>query len=280
MKLCRADKVLLAGGAAALGSAALFGPTAISLGVPIGALGALLADGIFRPASAVLYPTVVRGRSDRAQVALTFDDGPDPEVTPAVLDAMAEFQARATDFVIGRHLEKHPALGERLLREGHELGNHSWRHSYLQNFYRTAGHGQEIDRCSQLIKTLTNSTIEPLYRPPIGLKSPPMARAAQQRKLTAVAWSVHSRDTRARDAHAIANRVLARIRPGDIVLLHDGHDQDQRHRPQIRRALPMLLQGLRERGLTSVPVSELLADTLSPTANRFKIETLPDPRPE
>jgi peptidoglycan/xylan/chitin deacetylase (PgdA/CDA1 family) len=273
LKLCRADKLLLAGGAATLGSAALLGPTALGLGLPAGVLAALLADGIFRPASSVLYPTLVRGRSDRAQVALTFDDGPDPEVTPAVLDSLAEFQARATFFVIGRHLEKQLALGERLLREGHELGNHSWRHSYLQNFYRGAKHAEEIDRCARLIKTLTHSRSEPLYRPPIGLKSPPMARAAHRRKLTVVAWSIHSRDTLARDAQAIANRVLARIRPGDIVLLHDGHDQEQRHRPQICRALPLLLQGLRQRGLTSVPVSELLADTLpatpAPTAARL-----------
>lgn len=265
LKLCRADRFLLASGAVALGSAATFGPSGLSLGIPAGAYGLLLADGIFRPASPILYPTLIRGRSDRPQVALTFDDGPDPEITPAVLDLLADCQARATFFVIGRSLEKNPALAERMCREGHELGNHSWQHSHFQNFYSAAGHGEEIDRCAQLIKTLAHTTRDPLYRPPVGLKSPAMARAAHKRNLTVVAWSIHSRDTIARNPRVIAAGVLARIQPGDIVLLHDGHDQEQRHRPQIRQALPLLLQGLRQRGLTSVPVSELADDTLPAT---------------
>jgi peptidoglycan/xylan/chitin deacetylase (PgdA/CDA1 family) len=265
LKLCRADKFLLAGGATVLGSAAVFGPTALGLGLPAGAMALLMADGVFRPESSVFYPTVVRGRSERAQVALTFDDGPDPEVTPAVLDALAEHQARATFFVIGRYLEKNSTLAERMLKEGHELGNHSWQHSHFQNFYPAAGHAREIDRCSQLIRSLTKSAAEPLYRPPVGLKSPAMARVATRKNLTVVAWSIHGRDTFNRPAHAIAEQILARIQPGDIVLLHDGHDRDHRHRAHIQQAMPLLLQGLRERGLASVPVSELLADTLPAT---------------
>ena len=246
-----------------LGSAVAFGPGALSIGVPFGAHALLMLDGIFRPASPVLYPTLVRGRSDKPQVSLTFDDGPDPEITPRLLDMLAEHEARATFFVIGRQLEKSLAIGKRMLDEGHELGNHSWQHSRLQNFYSTAGHGVQIDRCSQLIKSLTGHEHDPLYRPPVGLKSPAMARAAHKRKLRAVAWSIHSRDTIMRDAKAIVRNVLSRIRPGDIVLLHDGHDLDNRHRPIIHEIVPLLLQGMRERGLQSVPVSELSADTLS-----------------
>ena len=263
MNLCRADKFSIASGAAVLGSTVAFGPGALSIGLPFGAHALLMLDGIFRPASPVLYPTLVRGRSDKPQVSLTFDDGPDPEITPRLLDMLAEHEARATFFVIGRQLEKSLAIGKRMLDEGHELGNHSWQHSRLQNFYSTAGHGVQIDRCSQLIKSLTGDEHDPLYRPPVGLKSPAMARAAHKRKLTAVAWSIHSRDTIIRDAKAIARNVLSRIRPGDIVLLHDGHDLDNRHRPIIHEIVPLLLQGLRERGLQSVPVSELSADTLS-----------------
>ncbi|MDY6944607.1 MAG: polysaccharide deacetylase family protein [Pseudomonadota bacterium] len=265
MNLCRADKLLLASAAVTAGSAAAFGPTALGLGLPLAAHALMMADGVFRPASALLYPTLVRGRTDRPQVALTFDDGPDPQITPAVLDILAEYHARATFFVIGRYLDKQRALGERLHREGHELGNHSWQHSHLQNFYSAAGHGAEIDRCAQLIKTVTHSQREPLYRPPIGLKSPPMARAAHKRNLKVVAWSIHSRDTLARDPRAIATGVVSRSRPGDIVLLHDGHDREQRQRPLILQVLPLLLQGLRERGLSSVTVSELSGETLPAT---------------
>ena len=118
----------------------------------------------------------------------------------------------------------------RALREGHELGNHSWMHSYFQNFYRTDQQQSDVERSTRLIQELSGSDAEPLYRPPVGLKSPPLARVAHARKLTVVAWSLHSRDTMARDSDATAARVLSRIAPGDIVLMHDGHERDDKHR--------------------------------------------------
>lgn len=257
-KLCRADKMLLTGGAALLSSSTLFGVTPLAVGIPAGALAALLADGVFRPSSGVFYPTICHGPRDRPQVALTFDDGPDASVTPAVLDALAEYRAHATFFVIGRHLQQHAAIAERAVAEGHELGNHSWTHSYLQNFYSAARHAADIDSTTQLIKRICGTSTTPLYRPPLGLKSPPLARVAQAQRLRIVAWSLHTRDTLYRDAAALAARTLERIQPGDIVLMHDGHDRPERRRPLIARALPLILRGLQQRGLQSVPVSRLL----------------------
>ncbi len=256
MSLCRADKVLLAGGAAVLGSSALL--TAAPLAITSAAFLVVLTDGIFRPSSSVLYPTISHGPRDRPCVALTFDDGPDPQVTPSILESLAHCGARATFFVIGRHLEKHRDIAIRALREGHELGNHSWMHSYFQNFYRTGHQHLDVDRGTRLIQELSGSTAEPLYRPPVGLKSPALARVAHVRKLRVVAWSLHSRDTLARDPDATAARVLSRIMPGDIVLMHDGHERDGRHRGVAAAALPQILRGLRERGLSCVTVSQLL----------------------
>ena len=132
LSFCRADKFLIAGGALVLGTSAL--PIVPPLAVASAAFLAVFADGIFRPSSSVLYPTISHGPRDRPRVALTFDDGPDPEVTPSILETLAASQARATVFTIGRHLEKYRDLAARALREGHELGNHSWTHSYFQNF--------------------------------------------------------------------------------------------------------------------------------------------------
>lgn len=226
--------------------------------MPLSLCLAVLTDGIFRPSSSVLYPTLSHGPRDRPRVALTFDDGPDPQVTPSILDALAGAGARATFFVIGRHLEKHRDVGLRALSEGHELGNHSWMHSYFQNFYRTDQQQSDVERSTRLIQELSGSTAEPLYRPPVGLKSPPLARVAHARKLTVVAWSLHSRDTLSRDPDATAARVLSRIAPGDIVLMHDGHEREGKHRGVAAAALPLILRGLRERGLSCVTVSELL----------------------
>ena len=257
MSLCRADKVLLAGGAAVLGSSALLTATPLAVGASAAFL-AVLTDGIFRPSSSVLYPTISHGPRDRPRVALTFDDGPDPEVTPSILDTLDAAGARATFFVIGRHLQRHRHIATRALREGHELGNHSWMHSYFQNFYRTDQQQSDVERSTRLIQELSGSDAEPLYRPPVGLKSPPLARVAHARKLKVIAWSLHSRDTLARDVDATAARVLSRITAGDIVLMHDGHDREGRHRRLAAAALPLILRGLRERGLSSVTVSELL----------------------
>jgi peptidoglycan-N-acetylglucosamine deacetylase len=257
MSLCRADKVLLAGGAAVLGSTALLPATPLALGASA-ALLAVITDGIFRPSSSVLYPTISHGPRDRPQVALTFDDGPDPQVTPSLLDTLRSSGARATFFVIGRHLEKHRDIGNPALQEGHELGNHSWMHSRFQNFYRTRRTEADVDRSTRLIQELCGSTAEPLYRSPVGLKSPAIARVAHVRKLTIVAWSLHSRDTMTRDPRVVAARVLSSVMPGDIVLMHDGHDRADVHRTVAAAALPEILRGLRERGLSAVTVSELL----------------------
>jgi peptidoglycan-N-acetylglucosamine deacetylase len=256
VSLCRADKVLLAGGAL-LGSSALLTATPFAVGASAAFL-AVLTDGIFRPSSSVLYPTISHGPRDRPEVALTFDDGPDPEVTPAVLDALGGAAARATFFVIGRLLEKHRHIGLRALQEGHEVGNHSWMHSHFQNFYRTDHQESDVDRSTRLIQELSGSTIDPLYRPPVGLKSPALARVAHARDLKVIAWSLHSRDTFARDPEVVATRVLSRITPGDIVLMHDGHEHAGKHRPLAATALPHILSGLRARGLRCVTVSELL----------------------
>lgn len=250
--------MLLAGGAALIGSAVAFGASVTSIAIPAAAVAGLLADGIFRPSSGVLYPTVTHGPRNRPEIALTFDDGPEPGSTAAVLDMLAAHHARATFFVIGRHLERCLPLGERIVAEGHELGNHSWQHAYTQNFYGMQRQTADIQRTAALIQSITGSNTLPLYRPPVGLKSPELARAAHRMQLKVVAWSVHSRDTFAKNAARVAARVLAAVQPGDIVLLHDGHQTAGQRRYAALEALPMILQGLREKRLAAVTVSELL----------------------
>ncbi|HET7369628.1 MAG TPA: polysaccharide deacetylase family protein [Gammaproteobacteria bacterium] len=235
---------------------AIYGWAALALLVPALALVWLVTDGIARPASSVFYPTVAHGPRDGNRVALTFDDGPHPDVTPGVLDALAAADARATFFVIGRQLDAHPDIGRRMLDEGHTLANHSWRHSRLQNFYFPRRHGEEIDRCNDAIASLGGKHPIP-YRPPVGLKSGELAQAAWRRGVTLVAWSLHSRDTRLASPEAIAARVLERVRGGDIVLLHDGHDLGG-DRPHCVEAVRLILAGLRDRGLECVTVPDLI----------------------
>lgn len=258
MTLCHADRLLLGGAGTVLASSLALGMTPLSIGIPAAILAGLIADGVARPGSSLLYPTISRGSGAHPRIALTFDDGPDAEVTPGVLDALVQFDARATFFAIGRNIELNRPIAERIVREKHELGNHSWQHSRLQNFYRRPRQADDLARSSRLIREITGTTEHPLYRPPVGLKSPPLARAAHAMGLKMIAWSLHGRDTQRDDPQRIAAGVLSRVKAGDIVLLHDGHDIPGRHRVAGARALPLILQGLKDRGLQPVTVSELL----------------------
>ena len=219
----------------------------------------LIADGVARPQSSLFYPTISHGPRAGRRVALTFDDGPDPLVTPQVLDLLAQHGARATFFVTGKSLAAQPGLAQRMFAEGHAVGNHSWQHSRWQNFRRFHWQRRELERSQQAIAGLQGGQPAWLYRPPVGLKNPELARAVWQNGLTLVAWSLHSRDTFARDPQSIARRVLAKVRAGDIVLLHDGHDLAGHGRPQCVAAVRLILAGLRERGLECATIPDMLS---------------------
>jgi peptidoglycan-N-acetylglucosamine deacetylase len=236
----------------------IYGWPAIWLGIPAVLLVLLVTIGIARPSSSIFYPTITHGPRDSNRIALSFDDGPDPEITPLVLDVLAQAKAHATFFVIGKWLVAHPELTKRIVAEGHVLGNHSWSHSRLQNFYFTKRHIQEIEECERIIKKATGNSSPVLYRPPVGLKSGELANAAYHCNLTLVAWSLHSHDTLLKNPQKIARRVLKKIRGGDIVLLHDGYDLPGRHRPYTVHAVQLILEGLRTKSLECVSIPELL----------------------
>lgn len=230
---------------------------------PIIAYLIFATDGIFRPGSRGLLPVIRHGDRQGNRVALTFDDGPDPELTPRILDILREHGARATFFVIGRHARTHPELIRRIRAEGHELGNHSFHHSRLLNLHMQGGMRTEILRGMEQLTGQSPTDDLPLYRPPMGLKSPALARVQRRLGLKVVTWSLHASDTRGKSADAIEKRVTRRIRPGDIVLFHDGHDLPGRHRPvSVAIALQRILPVLAKRGINTVTVTELLSSNL------------------
>ncbi len=223
----------------------------------------LAIDGVARAGSGWLMPVIRHGDRKGHAVALTFDDGPDADVTPRILDTLQAHGARATFFVIGRHAEAHPELVERILAEGHEVGNHSHAHSRLLNLCGRRSMQSEIERGMAALQNGSPASASTrLYRPPMGLKNPSLARIQRRLDLRVVAWSLHSGDTaRNRGASSIARRVLERIRSGDIVLFHDGHDLPYRQRSlAVVKALETILPELRNKGLDTVTVSELLDD--------------------
>ena len=197
--------------------------------------------------------TAVHGSRDRRVVALTFDDGPDPERTPALLDTLAELGVPATFFVVGERAENNPELVARIARDGHELGNHTWSHPYLP-LKRSRSVAAELARTDAAIARATG-IVPALARPPYGGRSPRNVRAFRRAGKQLVLWDVNSFDWKGAPGAEVAQRIVDRARPGSIVLMHDGGRDHTSTLDAVRLAVP----ALRARGFELVTVSRALA---------------------
>ncbi|MBI5368498.1 MAG: polysaccharide deacetylase family protein [Planctomycetes bacterium] len=252
---------LAAGGGAALAlSGADLSSAAIGAGAGLscGWLG-LLSWGAVAPGAQLFGPAVVRGPAQRARLALTFDDGPNPPHTDALLAALAAAEARATFFVCGANAAAHPELIRRIAAAGHAIGNHGWSHRALVRLPARAIRA-EIDRTQELLADLIGRPPE-LFRPPYGFRDPRVLAAARARGLTTVLWSGMAWDWRRPGAERIAQALLSAAAPGAILLLHDGdRTTSGGDRGQTVSAVRRVLPVLHERGLAAVTVPELLAE--------------------
>jgi peptidoglycan/xylan/chitin deacetylase (PgdA/CDA1 family) len=194
---------------------------------------------------------VLNGPRGRKVVALTFDDGPS-EFTPQVLDILRRDRVRATFFVIGGSVAGREALLRRELEQGNVIGNHTFTH------INTAGAGPEVagqlDRTSAAIKKATNFT-PCLFRPPFGSKSTQSVALARSKGMQTVEWDVDTSDYERPASFNIVQRVLGGVKPGSIVLMHDGGGP----RDQSVAALPKIIKGLRAKGYRFVTLDELLS---------------------
>jgi peptidoglycan/xylan/chitin deacetylase (PgdA/CDA1 family) len=215
---------------------------------------AVLVVGVCSMRSGVLGRAHTSGDGSRPAVALTYDDGPARESTGALLDLLRERRVPAAFFVVGARARAHPDLVKRCHAEGHLLANHSDRHSCLTNFYRAQGLRRELEACQATLEEITGERPR-YYRPPVGLMNPSVQPVAQSLGLELVGWQVRSLDTvTSRSPAEVARRVLARIRPGGVILLHDGGLERQR----VTEITGRILDGLEERGLEPVRLDRLL----------------------
>lgn len=229
---------------------------ALTLGVGL----ALLLFQVMHPNAGLWTPVRWRSLRPRAAVALTFDDGPDPRFTPALLDLLRERRLRATFFVVGERAERYPELIRRIDQEGHLLGNHSHRHDLAIHFGLWKKAADEIDRCNEILARILKKTPR-LFRPPLGFKNPALGDELRRRGMVVVGWQARGYDAVSADAGAIARRLLEGARPGGVLLLHDGAGlRGTEDRGPTLAALPLLLDGLQARGLAVVPLDELLQE--------------------
>ncbi len=222
-------------------------------------LGAVLANHLLLTALTLLPNGQLLGRSLRrlppeqadGHVALTFDDGPDPEVTPRILALLDRHGARATFFCIGERAARHPELVRDIVARGHAIGNHTMRHPGWFALLGAAGQRREWQEAQDVLRRL--GVEGHLARAPLGLRNPISDPVLQRCRLRHVGWSRRGFDTRCGDSERVLARITRGLRAGDIILLHDATARRDAHGvpvclPVLERLLPLLAA----RGLASI----------------------------
>jgi peptidoglycan/xylan/chitin deacetylase (PgdA/CDA1 family) len=230
------------------------------------AAGAVLADhallaavGLW-PRSRGLGPNWTRlpESAGAARVAVTIDDGPDPEVTPRVLEVLARASARATFFCVGERVAAEPALSREIVTAGHRIENHSQRHLHRFSLLGPRAMRAEIERAQATITAVTGVTPR-FFRAPAGLRNPFLDGILETLSLELVSWTRRGFDTVERDPGRVFARLTRGLAARDIVLLHDGHAARARAgEPVILAVLPRLLERLAAQGLTPVTLDAAL----------------------
>lgn len=218
---------------------------------------ALSTWGVVSIRSGLFGPARTRGSGTRPEVALTWDDGPDPDSTPALLDLLRARGVRGCFFCVGERARAHPQLVRRIADEGHLVGNHSQRHAWGTNFLGTSALALELSQ-AQACLAEASGQLPRYYRPPVGLMNHAVDGATRAVGLEVIGWSVRSLDTtRRRAPERVVRRVLARVHPGALVLLHDGGLPAAR----VVAIASGILDGLAARGLTARRLDEVLEGT-------------------
>ncbi len=199
-------------------------------------------------------PAVCRGTVGKMRVALTFDDGPDPDATPKLLDLLSREKISATFFCIGKNVDAHPQLAARIVAEGHLLENHTYRHPWWISCIWGRRLSDETTRTQEAIQKAAGIT--PRYmRSPAGLTNPFFSRILRRLGLTLVGWDVRSFDTAGSTQGAI-ERIRRLTRDGSIILLHDGGSSSQR----ILEIVSATIKDLRGRGFEFERLDRLMDD--------------------
>jgi peptidoglycan/xylan/chitin deacetylase (PgdA/CDA1 family) len=232
------------------------------------AVGAILADqaalaaiGLI-PRSALLGPNWTRlpaGAVDRREIAITVDDGPDPRITPRVLDLLDERGAKATFFCIGERVQRHAELAREMVRRGHSVENHSQRHLHHFSLLGPRGLVAEIERAQDTIG-ITTGQHPWFFRAPAGLRNPFLEPVLSRLGLRLASWTRRGFDTVSARAEAVLGKLTRGLGPGDILLLHDGHAALTGNGvPVVLEILPRLLDCIAAAELTPVTLRAALA---------------------
>jgi peptidoglycan-N-acetylglucosamine deacetylase len=238
------------------GAATLIRPRLWPLALGAVALNHLVlgATGLW-PKSRLLGPNwthLPAGSAGRGEVAITIDDGPDPEVTPWVLSQLGMYGARASFFCVGERVERHPELAQEIVRCGHSIENHTQRHRHTFSLLGPRAIEAEIARAQDSIARVTGASPR-FFRAPAGLRNPFLEPVLCRMQLRLASWTRRGFDTVNGNADAVYRRLINSLQGGDILLLHVGNAARGRSgQPVILEVLPRLLEALISRQLKPV----------------------------
>lgn len=214
------------------------------------------------PRSTLLGPNITRLPQDAAQrgeVAITIDDGPDPEVTPQVLNILDHHQAKATFFCIGKIAAQHPELCREIVRRGHTIENHSLSHQWFFSLLDPWNIHREVHQAQVVLGKICGQTPQ-FFRPTAGLRNPELEPVLAHCGLRLCSWSKRGFDARVGDADAVLKSLTHDLKGGDILLLHDGSAaRTKQDKPVILDVLPRLLDNLSQAHLHSVTLRSAIS---------------------
>ena len=204
------------------------------------------------------YPDtfILGGPTDQNRIALTFDDGPDPRYSEKVLDVLKEYNVPATFFVMGSRAVAYPEIVQRMVNEGHIIGNHTYFHPNLVEEADIPTLEREVNRTEDVLNDIIGYRTS-LFRPPYGFLYNELVEKLAEMRYLVIGWTVDSLDWQEDPPEVIASRVLDNVQPGAIILMHDGADWDG-DRTNTIEALRQIIPTLQEQGYEFVTVPELL----------------------
>jgi peptidoglycan/xylan/chitin deacetylase (PgdA/CDA1 family) len=204
----------------------------------------------FLPCTGFHYPVLCFGDNKENAVAITFDDGPDGTNTARILDVLNKHEVPAAFFLIGKNVAGNEGLIRRICTEGHLAGTHSWSHSHWFDFFTPEMMRSELVRTAEAVKAV-NGKSPMMFRPPYGVINPMLARALRDLPWNVIGWSIRSFDTMKTAPDSILQRILKKMHPGAIILLHD-------HSAFSRSHLESMILAIRKQGYSIVPLDQLL----------------------
>lgn len=185
-------------------------------------------------------------------IALTFDDGPDRNLTPQVLEILKEHNAKGNFFCIGRKASDNPELLKQIDNANHIIGSHSYSHSVFFDFYSKGRIADELKKTEDVIHSATGKKVN-YFRPPFGVTNPPLSKAVGKMNYKVIGWNIRSLDTLITGSGKVLNRIIPKIKPGAIILLHDNN-------PRLPDILRKLLRYCDDKGYRCVRLDEMLND--------------------